>query len=282
MKTRLIITLLLMPLFCSFSWASDSRTIKYRVAFESGNLNEIKSACSDLEWAGISNTQLYDVIEMKILNRYRSDFNPTLPYMIKAIGYSGQHQYRQTLDMIIMNGRDDYKSHAKDAIRNIFKYEKWNKIISNNSTNIPSLNINEIRAVNLIKSDEYILMRMGAKRIHFEHLYSEKVLDVLQEAIERHINSYSDDNYYQDTMAWMFKALGGSKNEKYVQTFIKAIDNSNDQNIARSANRFLSYYGISHTKELSKTATKQNISPEELGKTYDSEIVNKVLQWDEK
>lgn len=279
MKIRLIIAFLIIPLFCNVSWAADYGIIKFKAAFKSNNLSEIKSACSNLEWAGISDTQLYDIIEIKVLNRYKSDFNPALPYMIKSLGYSGQHKYRQTLDLIVKNGKDDYKSHAKEAIRNIFKYEKWNKIISNSSSTIKGLKQNEIRAVNLIKSDEYTLMRMGAKRIHFEHLYSEKVLDVLQKSIERHINSYSNDRYYHDAMAWMFKALGGSKNEKYVQTFIKTIDNSTDLSVARSANRFLAYYGISHTKELPKNPQKQDVSPEELRKTYDSEIAEEILQW---
>lgn len=279
MKFKILLTTLILGLCCNLVQAkiTDTRIQSYIDTFKSGNISEIKSACSNLEWEGISDTKLYDLIEMKVINRYRSDFNAALPFMIRALGYSGKHEYRTTLDKIVIEGKDEYKPHAKDAIRNIFKYEKWNKLISDNTNNISSLSANENRIVNMLNSDIYILMRMGAKRIHYKKLYSKKFLNVLQQSITKHLNSYSNDKYYEDTMAWMLKALGRSKNEKYVQTFIKVIDSSQNHSVSSSANRFLDYYGISHTKKQPKI--EKNVSPEELGRTYDSEIAEEILNW---
>lgn len=279
MKFKTILTAAILGLCCNLVQAEmpNAKIQSYIDAFENGNISEIKSACSNLEWEGISDKKLYDLIEMKIINRYRSDFNATLPFMIRALGYSGQHEYRTTLDKIVTEGREEYRPHAKNAIRNIFKYEKWNKLISDNTLNISNLSPNENRIVNMINSDIYILMRMGAKRVHYKKIYSEKMLNTLQQSITKHINSYSSDKYYEDTMAWMLKALGGSKNEKYVQTFINVVDNSQNHSVSSSANRFLDYYGISHTKTLPKSEKK--VSPEELGSSYDSELAEKILNW---
>ncbi len=229
----------------NFSMAKpfDERVKLYIDVFTNGSIAEQKKASSSLMYQGLSDARLFDLIEKKIVQRYRTTNDKSVSWLIIALGFSGLEKYELTLEKII---EDDvsraYTKHALNSLNNISWYMEWNKIISDKST-FNSKQTDEVnRFANMLRSNDYQLIRIAAKRIHYQHLYPEYLLDVLQETVRNHYNDPVYDRYQPDAVAWMLKALAGSRNRKYIPVIDEVIHKAKNRKIVSHAKKYLRYY----------------------------------------
>lgn len=246
MQMKILLSVLLWMFLCEFSMASilDNRVHEYIDIFENGTVSEQKEACNSLRYAGLSDTRLFDVIEKKVIESYKTTSEERISWLIIALGFSGQEKYENTLKRIInlYSVNSTYQKHAADSLKHIDWYIEWNEIISDESKFNPKETDEVNRFVNMLRSDDYLLIRIAAKRIHYQHLYPEYLLDVLQETIRNYYNDPVYDTYQPDAVAWMLKALAGSRNRKYIPVIIEVIENAKNGKIVSHAEKYLRYY----------------------------------------
>ncbi|QNM97403.1 hypothetical protein [Chitinimonas koreensis] len=170
----------------------------------------------DMAWMGLSDPRLFDAIEQRLLaDHVAADRKEgkdgkldrlRIARYILALGFSGQSKYVPTLQKF--RGDLDYGRFAKDALEDMPVYAKWNPVISNRATFDPKLGDEANRAINMLRSDDMMLKRLGAKRVFFQ-VRDDAVLDVLAQQVEQNYMSTKDEN--EDAVAWLVKALSQAR-----------------------------------------------------------------------
>lgn len=166
-------------------------------------------------WKGLSDPRLFDVIEKRLLAEHaaarnsRDDKNRVARY-IRALGFSGQAKYRPTISSFLQDAV--YQRYAQDALENLETYGKWNAIISDRTKANPKISDDANRVINMLRSDDMMLKRVGAKRVYFGQREPE-VVAVLAEQVKEHYTN--PDRQYADVVAWLVKGLGSAKDLQY-------------------------------------------------------------------
>jgi hypothetical protein len=245
---RFMFVLIASFLFSNLSIAATpDEDLEQYVKIFSGHPAFHSEAADTLEWKGLSDTRLFDIIEQRLQSDYvaanndRQEKNRVARYM-RALGYSGQQKYAATLQKYV---RDPiYGRYADSALKDIPIYQKWNVIISNRSAFDPKYSDDTNRIMNMLRSDDIFLQRIGAKRVYFT-TQDKDVYDFLATLVSSKLQqSNYGDREAQDTFAWMVKALGGSKDPKYVALITEVANTSRSSAISRHAREALqkNYY----------------------------------------
>ena len=193
-----------------------------------------------LAWEGISAPRLFDEIERRLLAVSEGKPNgksevKKFAHYIRALGFSGQAKYIPTLQMLLPHKY--YDDYAEQALKDQPVYQSWNPIISNRATFNPKLSDDVNRFMNMLAADDLLLSRLASKRI-----YEGTKDPVLYEALAKKLQA----NYMldlkgdqEDSVAWMAKALGSSKLEKYKPLLIEVVLKSPMGDVVRHAKRSL-------------------------------------------
>lgn len=208
-----------------------------------------KDAAQDLEWLGLSDTRLFDLIEKNLKAHYQSVDKVTVDYaawMAKALGFSGNDKYRATLETVVAGaGHKNLKKHAGTALENLAQYQRWNPIIAGNGQAIGGLSIEHTGYVNMLNSGDRDLQRIAAKRIYHERLRSKQILDVLFAQAQQGVANPGAGKEDADAVAHMLKALAATSDPAYRPLVEDAANNATDKNLRKWAAKYLkSYYGI--------------------------------------
>lgn len=214
--------------------------------FQSGNQIQQQKAAEALEWAGISSPKLFDLIEDITLKTLpKSTDKATInfeAYLVLALGYSGNEKYRSTIQTVIAKApHKKLKKYGKEALVTLPTYTKLNAIIAPKPwpENVhPSLNQ---RIINMLQSDDTNLMRLGAKRVHNALNYSPELLAALNTAIEKNYASKLNGDRL-DAVAWLCRALAGSREVKYKATIEKVAKSATEKKLRNYATKYLNYY----------------------------------------
>jgi hypothetical protein len=226
-------------LFFSLSTAATlDEDVEQYVKIFSGDPALHAAAADTLEWKGLSDTRLFDVIEQRLQTDFvpgnydRMDKNRVARYM-RVLGYSGQQKYAATLQKYV---RDPvYGRYADSALKDLPIYQKWNPIISNRSAFDPKYSDDTNRIMNMLRSDDIFLQRIGAKRAYFT-TPDRDVFDLLASLVNGRLQqSVYGDRESQDTFAWMVKALGSSKDPKYVALITEVANTAKSSAVSRHA-----------------------------------------------
>lgn len=229
--------------------ATPEQDLEQYVQIFSGNSNPVfhSDAIDTLEWKGLSDTRLFDIIEKRLQTDFvpgnydRTEKNRVARYM-RALGYSGQQKYAATLQTYV---RDPvYGRYAEGALRDLPIYQKWNPIISNRSTFDLKYSDDTNRIMNMLRSDDIFLQRIGAKRVYFTP-QDKDVFELLASRVSTRLQqSNYGDRESQDTFAWLVKALGSSKDPKYVALITEVANSAQSSAVSRHAREALqkNYY----------------------------------------
>lgn len=215
----------------------------------SGDRKLHSDAADTFSWMGLSDTRLFDIVERRLLEDAdaaqsdRNERNRVARY-IRSLGFSGQSKYEPTITKFL--GNPNYRRFAEAALADLPDYSKWNPIISNRSSFDPKLSDDVNRVANMLRSDDLLLLRVAAKRVYFGSKE-----DVLLELLAQQLRAnYArrdlNDRERSDSVAWLAKALGSSRNEKYPPLLREVASKASESIVARHATDALSkYYGIS-------------------------------------
>lgn len=188
-----------------------------------------------LSGMGLSDPKLFDVIERRLVADIETARSQNLEknrvaWYFRALGFSGQSKYLARL----MQYDEDrtYRNYAINARKDLVSYEKWNPVISNRATFVAGLSDDSNRALNMVRSPDMDLVKVGAKRIYF--LGAEPpVLDFLAGQVKaRYMNSDPDN---ADTIAWMIKALARAGAGKYTPLLEEVKANAPDRKVRNQA-----------------------------------------------
>jgi hypothetical protein len=211
--------------------------------FAGDNQFQIRDSAKALSWLGISDTALFDPIEEKLLENYLiTDKHSveTNAWYAKALSYSGQEKYRDTLAKISSSSAPaKLRKHSKRALKSLTKYKTWNPIISEGLNNTSDYTPNQIRMLNLLNSDNSELIRIGGKRAYWEYFSDDVVLDSAANVLENTFNDINpSDKVLIDAYAWICKALARSENSKYKLVLEKVRDNTNNSKLRKYAKKY--------------------------------------------
>jgi len=214
----------------------------------SGDKKLHSEAADTFSWMGLSDTRLFDIVERHLWEDAdasrdnRTERNRVARY-IRSLGFSGQSKYEPTIKKFVED--DPYARFARAALEDLPLYSKWNPVISDRSSFDPKLSDNVNRVSNMLRSDDLLLLRVGAKRVYFVGNQEDVLLEPLAQKLRaNYARTDLNDSERSDSVAWMVKALGSSKNEKYKALLEEVAEKGSAQPVVRHAKEALSrYYG---------------------------------------
>lgn len=208
------------------SASNNQKTIaEYIKVFSDHSWAEQKKICNKLQWSGISDPALFDIIDKKLswlfpTAKGRTDIDRAAWYA-KTLGTSGQEKYLATLEsMAHASARSNKKlnKYAKEGIALQKKYVIWNPIISDRTKFIEDKTDEVNRFANMLKSDIWELRVIAAKRISYQKLNDTYLYDLLETVILNEYQKEYSDKRSIDSFNWMTGALSRSANKKYLPT----------------------------------------------------------------
>ena len=244
----LVALIVLFPITAMAQMDREKDIQKFVDMISNGSWVEYKEAAKLLEWEGLSDPRIFDPMENELLditakkNPGKHDID-LASWLLKALSFSGQDKYYDTVvDISKKTKINKIRKYAEVSLIQFKQYKKWNPIINSddkyNEEVAPDIN----RFANMLRSDDFPLMALAAKRIHFEHIYNEYLMEVLAEAIKKNDKPSFANNRDLDTMGWMIKALGGSRNEKH-KPLLQSLSKSAKHRKTRAyAKKYLNYY----------------------------------------
>jgi len=233
--------------------ASVEEDVQRNIQIFSGEKNLHPAAADAFQWMGLSDTRLFDIIERRLLEDAdasrdnRNEKNRVAKYM-RSLGNSGQAKYEPTINKFV--GDVVYERYAREALLDLPEYKKWNPVISNRSTFDPKLSDDANRISNMLRSDDLLLKRIGAKRVYngTKDTREEAVLELLEQQVRaNYARTDLKDNERVDSVAWMVKALGSSRNPKYEALLDEVAEKAKEGKVVRHARETLiKFYGRSY------------------------------------
>lgn len=208
-----------------------------------GNANLHSDAADTFIWIGLSDPRIFDVIEKRLLadaEAGRNDKNEKnrVARYIRALGFSGQAKYIPTINQFVAD--NTYERYAKAALVDLPQYQLWNPIIANRASFDPKVSDDANRVMNMLRADDFMLKRVGAKRVYYKHQEPE-VLEVLAQELRADYAQATPQT--ADAVAWMVKALGQPRLEKYKPLIEEVATTAKESAVLKYANAALVKYG---------------------------------------
>lgn len=227
-----------------FSGVASASTYEQDVAqytqiFNSNTYNV--EAIESLAWMGISDPAVFDPIAHHLTDDADrnailsgSHASDVLGHYVRALGFSGNAKYIPVLNSLTSDPK--MGRYAKTALEDMASYQKWNPIISNRASFDARYSDDVNRVLNMLRSNDFSLKRIGAKRVYFAN-QDEVLLETLATEIEATYMKADASN--EDQIAWMVKALGNAKHPKYKDFLEEIAQHATDKEVIKYAQRAL-------------------------------------------
>lgn len=217
--------------FPAFAYNTDDERIDaYLNVLETGRTEAKQQMLEELQWSGLSDARLFDDIEQRLLTKYnnakfaKADIE-AMNYEMRALGYSGNTKYQKTLEDIQSN-RDAKKlhRHAKKALRDLEKFESWNKLIAQSELPVEGKSAEVSTYMKMLNTDNVFVQRLAARVMFHEQLRDKDLLALAASKLNAVYKLKNLNNEEQDTAAWLCKAVGQSGNSEYLTLLAKVTD----------------------------------------------------------
>ncbi len=216
----LLASLSLSPLALAGQSDLDKETSRYVRVLSGDDFIAQKEFLKRLSWAGVSSPEVYDLIADKLVSLKNVEDKAgkdQAAWFAKALGYSGNEKYRAVLqDMADNASAKKLRKYGAEGLANLDKYRSLNPIISANEKIAPEGRLMQHRITNMMNSNDYWLVKLGAKRAHKAFLGDKKLTAVAAKRLKAEYKNASKDNGEQiDSIAWMIKVVGDSGDTSY-------------------------------------------------------------------
>jgi len=236
-----------------FAGIYEDDVLNFIRIFKTGSNDEKKEACESLQWEGISDTRVYDLVLADLKKRIKPDEkyetkqeNDQVAWLVRALACSGNDVYKEELAKISKAEllRSLVNKHIEKSQPMFEFYAKWNPIIFGDKIQFEQLSGSENRTINMLKSKELELVRLGAKKIFHEHIDTPEVLDVAVETLRSELSDaqQSEDSLTVDTMSWLLKAIAISAEPKYEIVFEEVIKAYEQKKVHRKVASYAKKY----------------------------------------
>jgi hypothetical protein len=200
-----------------------------------------KKVYGELEFSGISDTQLFDIVEQRFLAESNATTQAGIDHaawLSKALAYSGQSKYLATLNQVLKTTKDvKLKKYVAESIERSAQFAVWNADINRDTANLQGEELYRKRTFNMLRSADSHLVMLGAKRVWFHHPTDSEYIRV---ASERLLESYNKPNPSVrdiDAIGWLCNVLGKSAMPEYRPLLDKVNSESKNRRIKEYARK---------------------------------------------
>ena len=202
-----------------------------------------------LQWSGLRDERLYDVIEDKVLEIYQktpnmgnSEFKTYLQH-IRALGYSGNEKYRTTLNLVKAKASQHGKAvivrrKVRSALKDLINYVVWNEKIANSSAGISGKSAEITSYFKMLNSDNVLIQRMAAKATFHQQLQDNDLLQLFKSKLEEVYLKPGLSRVQQDVGAWFSKAIGQSKQAEYGEFLTIVVERTPYEKVRKHAAKY--------------------------------------------
>jgi hypothetical protein len=207
-----------------------------------GKVNVREEALTRLRWAGISDERVFDPIAEKLQSNKKINKKYAKIY-IDALTYSGNAKYLQFLEDL-----SEDKSHkgfiqnmAKKAMLEFDHYKSISQLMNDGKSTSSPEEFWANRYTKGLRVTDRVRMRWAARDLYLSGLNTESY-DVAKTFLSENYKNASDDSYLIDSMAFLCKSLGLSRNTKYKDILIEIANNTPNKKLAKYAERSVQYF----------------------------------------
>lgn len=217
----------------AFAAEDRSEDIQKYIAIFSTSTDRVEliRAAEKLAIEGLSDPQLFDVVEKKLLGSYksakeRSDIE-LAAWLAKGLSFSGQEKYRATLQQVAKGTRTmGVVRHAEASMDRLSQYAKWNPIINDQSQPLAGKSGEINRLANMIRSNDKELQEVAARYIIVQSIRDTDLLTIVQQTVTPDLSKSWSSKEDIDGVAFMLKALALSGKPQFVATVQEAANNA--------------------------------------------------------
>lgn len=227
----------------AFAFQTNAERIEsYLHILESSDNDEQEQMLSRLQWSGLSDPALYDVIEQRLLQQYQVMGGATsglMAYHARALGYSGNEKYRQTLQLVSEQAANaKLRSHAARALTDLDKFSGWWSLLPAQPAQAAGQSIEAATYLQMLNTDNVFVQRLAARAIFHEGTDDEELLERAAELIRAGYLESGLDEEAEDTIAWLCKAIGQNAAASYRSLLADVADRSPSGKIAKYAGKY--------------------------------------------
>ncbi|MFP8966890.1 hypothetical protein ACKC9G_09960 [Pokkaliibacter sp. CJK22405] len=199
--------------------SSEEQITSYVHVLDSQDADQQEQLLSRLQWAGLSDPALFDVIERKLLSQYQtSNYTEAglMAHYARALGYSGNEKYRPTLELVSKQASSSkLRSHAKRALTDLPKFGGWWAMLPNTINPAPGQSIEAARYEQMLNTQDVFVQRLAARAMFHEHIADADLLNSAATLVKNQYRNKDMDGETEDTLAWLCKAIGENAAAQY-------------------------------------------------------------------
>jgi hypothetical protein len=197
-----------------------------------------------LQWSGLRDERLFDVVEDKVLELYQTsgmgkvEFKTYLLH-IRALGYSGNEKYRATLKQVRTKAAvKKARNIAKRAQRDLNNFVVWNEKIANSDAGITGKSAQITAYMKMLNVDDPAVQRTAAKAIYHTQLMDEDLLKLVADKLIAVYRKEGLGKLEQDAAAWLCKAIGQSDKPEFRTLLTTVSENTPYNKIKKYARKY--------------------------------------------
>ena len=217
----------------------SAEVAEYLDLLKSNNVTKQIETAKIISQAALSDPELFDFINQKLLNEYQSHTGSSkhidfMAWLCKALASSGMSKYKATLQQVAETTQvPKINKYAIQSLAMVDVYAKQNATIYAGVD--ASQNPEITKLINMLKSDDITLKRNAAKKITRSDFTSPQLFDVVNEELMIGYAINTRDKQHVDTMAWLCKALSASGMQQYAKTLQEVAENTTNDKLQKYA-----------------------------------------------
>jgi len=197
---------------------------------------------SRLQWSGLSDPALYDVIEQRLLAHY-GDMNRKVSGLMahhaRALGYSGNEKYRKTLELVSQDAENSkLRSHAAKALMDLNRFSGWWELLAEPPVQAEGQSIEAATYLQMLNTDNVFVQRLAARAVFHERIQDPLLLERMAALVEAQYLSPAMEGEAEDTLAWFCKALGENAQARYQPLLQKVAAQGASAKVAKYARKY--------------------------------------------
>lgn len=201
-----------------------------------------KEVLVKLQWAGISDERVFDPIMeriqpgKKIASKYANIY-------VSALTYSGNPKYFSFLDNLSQDKRysTGLRNLAKKYAPQFEHYQSISQQMNNGTKTISNEEFWANRYEKGLRAGDNVRVRWAARDLYLSGL-NEESYEVAQTFLAENYKTDTDNSYLIDTLSFLCKALGLSRNTKYKGILVEVSNNTPNKKLAKYAERSAQYF----------------------------------------
>lgn len=205
----------------------------------------IPRAVQQLRWAGISDAELFDLIDRRFQRNLESGKDKNLTVLLaRALSYSGDLRFKTSLAKGLEAKSGSIRKASEQALLTLEQYAVYNPVISQGVDTVSPLQIPVVRIANMIGSGDPYLMRYGGSFAYKRYPGHPDLVTVAAKILAEEYLARPDDEVHTDAMAYLIKVLISSGSADYIPLLAEIYATAPNAKIKRYANDALARLGV--------------------------------------